>query len=164
MKLPPKWGEDHLSSFITSALKNALATFVRKPEQYALISQIDGHYHSIAENLNNPSDFLGAMLLLRSHSAFRGAASLGLSGQIPDAFPLLRASLEYALYAFHINRNPGLGEQWIKRHDDATSLRAAKKAFRHVTVMETLRTHHNMLCPTIYRDALRAHDRFWGPS
>ena len=61
-----------------------------------------------------------------------------MSGEAPETFPLLRACLEYALYVVHINRNPGHGEIWLRRHDDDAARSKAKRNFQHVTVMETL--------------------------
>jgi len=105
-----------------------------------VLIEIDGLFHKAAENLRNPPDFLGAMLLLRSHSAYRAATRLAMSGEASETFPLLRACLEYALYAVHINRNQGYGEIWLRRHDDEAALAEARRTFQHVTVMETLKS------------------------
>ena len=136
---PPGWGNDKLTDFHTQAFTNSLASYVqmRRPAVDMLID-IDTLFHQAAENLRNPPDFLGAMLLLRSHSAYRAATRLAMSGEAPETFPLLRTCLEYALYAVHINRNPGHGEVWLRRHDDEAARTRAKRAFRHVAVMETL--------------------------
>ena len=117
MSLPPRWSDDPLSAFLDQAFKNTLATFVHKHAGFDLLSHIDRSFLRIGENLVNPPDILGAVLLLRSHSAFRAACRLTLSGQVTDAFPPLRACLEYALYALHISQNNCLGEVWLRRHD-----------------------------------------------
>jgi len=116
MSLPPRWGDDSLSSFLDMAYKNVLATFVRKRRGHGvdLLIRIDQSFLRVGENLVNPSDTLGAVLLLRSHSAFRAACSLSMSGQVTEAFPVLRACLEYSLYALHINRQPDLGEPAVQ--------------------------------------------------
>jgi hypothetical protein len=103
----------------------------------------------IGENLVNPPDVFGALLLLRSHSAFRAACRLSMSGQVSDAFPVLRACLEYSLYALHINHQPGLGEVWLRRHDDEATRRAVKQEFQHIAVMKTLRARDAALLPII---------------
>jgi hypothetical protein len=136
---PPGWGNDKLTDFHTQAFHNSLASYVqmRRPAVDMLID-IDALFHQAAENLRNPPDFLGAMLLLRSHSAYRAATRLAMSGEAPETFPLLRACLEYALYAVHINRNSGHGEIWLRRHDNEAARTRAKRTFQHVAVMETL--------------------------
>lgn len=149
MSLPPRWGDDSLSSFLDQAFKNTLTTFVRKYPGFELLLRIDGSFLRIGENLVNPPDILGAALLLRSHSAYRGACRLATSGQAPDTFPVLRVCLEYALYALHINTNPPLGEVWMRRHDDEGAKRLVRREFQHVAVMDTLRGHDANLHPII---------------
>jgi hypothetical protein len=70
---PPDWGNDKLTDFHTRAFWNGLASYVQmRPAVDVLID--DAVFHKAAENLRHPPDFLGAMLLLRSHSAFPSAA------------------------------------------------------------------------------------------
>jgi hypothetical protein len=118
MRLPPRWGDDALSSFLNQAFQNTLATFVRKRQSFEMLLRIDESFLKIGENLSNPAGILGATLLLGSHSAFRAACRLATSGQAPESFPVLRACLEYALYALHINSNEPLREVWMRRHDN----------------------------------------------
>jgi hypothetical protein len=135
---PPGWGTDKLTDFHAQAFHNGFASYVQMRAAVNVLIDVDALFHKAAENLRNPPDFLGAMLLLRSHSAYRAATRLAMSGEAPETFPLLRACLEYALYAVHINRNSGHGEIWLRRHDDDTARSKAKRNFQHVAVMETL--------------------------
>ena len=139
MRLPPRWGDDALSAFVNDAFANCLATFVQKGEQYGLLLHADQCFLRIGENLVNPPDMVAAWLILRSHSAYRAACRLALSGQATDSFPSLRSCIEYALYALHVSRKPELGEVWLRRHDDDETKRLSNRSFQHVTVMESLR-------------------------
>lgn len=147
--IPPHWADDKLSAFLDQAFNNTLASFVRKNERFQVLLRVDQNFLRIGENLVNPPDMIGALLLLRSHSAFRAACRLSMSGQVPDAFPVLRACLEYALYALHINANCALGEVWLRRHDDAASLRRVRQEFTHTAVMATLQGKDRNLEPVI---------------
>ena len=138
MSLPPRWGDDSLTEFIQRAHQNVLATFVHKSSAFGYLLKIDRAFLRIGENLLNPSNPIAASLLLRSHSAFRAACRLAMSGQAVDTFPSLRACLEYAMYALHIDTNEDLAEIWFRRHDSEHSLREMKKRFRHVEVARTL--------------------------
>jgi hypothetical protein len=149
MSLPPRWGDDCLSSFVDHAFKNTLASFVQKHARFAVLERVDQNFHRIGANLINPPDFFGALLLLRAHSAYRAACRLAMSGQVPDAFPVLRACLEYSLYALHIHTTPALGEVWLRRHDDAASLRRVRQEFTNAGVMATLRNKDASLFPII---------------
>ena len=140
MKLPPKWADDSLSDFIQAAFKNALATFVRKPQAFNDLVNINDIFRKIEGNLDNAGEdaFIPA-LFYRSHSAFLTSCRLSVSGQAVETFPLLRSCLEYALYALHINKNPSLAEIWLRRHDNEKSRRKIKESFQHRCVMKTLR-------------------------
>lgn len=136
--LPPRWADDPLSEFIQAAFKNSLATFVHKKHAFDLLLKINDAFKKIGENLDNAGNPLAPALLHRSHSAFLASCRLAMSGQAVETFPLLRSCLEYALYALHINENPAFAEVWIRRHENAESLRKVKRSFQHKRVMETL--------------------------
>ena len=85
--IPPHWADDRLSGFLDQAFNNSLASFVHKNARFQVLGRIDQNFLRIGENLVNPPDIIGALLLLRSHSAFRGGCRLSMSGQVPDAFP-----------------------------------------------------------------------------
>ena len=135
-----KWGKDDLSSFIDSAQHNELATFDNNKKAYQTLKDVDGIYHGMSESLANTKSLIPSLLLLRSHSAYRGASRLTLSGQIPESFVLARSCLEYALYALHIEKNEKLSDIWMNRHKDSDGLKACRKSFKHINVMETLKS------------------------
>ncbi len=138
MLRPSKWADDPLSDFIEAAFKNSLATFVHKKQAFDLLLKVDGAFRTLGAHLDNTENPIVPALLHRSHSAFLASSRLSTSGQAVETFPVLRSCLEYALYALHINENPGLAEVWIRRHENEASLREAKRSFMHVRVMETL--------------------------
>jgi hypothetical protein len=136
--LPPHWSDDSLSSFLDDAFSNCLATFVRKKPVVNILVDLDGCFQKIGENLLNPPDLIGALLLLRSHSAFRAASGLAMSGQVTETFPVLRTALEYGLYGLHISRNPDLGEIWYRRHDSEKAKNQVRQEFSIKSVKATL--------------------------
>lgn len=87
---------------------------------------------------STPESEVAAFLLLRCHGAYRAACGATLAGQPVEAFILLRAALEAAGYALHIQRDPSFGVVWLKRHDSADDMKAAKKAFEVRAIKETL--------------------------
>jgi hypothetical protein len=46
--------------------------------------------------------------------------------------------LEYAAYAVHIHRDPGLGKVWLDRHQGPVSMKAQKNAFSHRKVAASI--------------------------
>ena len=77
-------------------------------------------------------------VVLRAHSSFLSALRLAVSGQIPEAYMVLRGTLENSLYGFYISTRPELREIWLRRHDDAASMHAVRQEFRVGTIFERL--------------------------
>ncbi len=61
-----------------------------------------------------------------------------MAGQATDAFPQVRACLEYAGYALHIHKNPKLAEVWLRRHDDKVAKKAVRNEFTVSNVQATI--------------------------
>jgi hypothetical protein len=136
---PLGWGDDKLSEFLEAVRGQQFATFANDVGGfYSVIREVDLCFVKITENLTNPKNLLAAVLLVRSHAAYRTAYATAMGTQLPETFVLLRSCLEYAAYGLHVNANPSLGETWLKRHDDATALRAMKRAFLGVEVEQTI--------------------------
>lgn len=143
---PPAWGNDKLSEFIETARHNTFATFHNLKPQYNLLKDVNQLYWDIVDNLLNTRDWFPAFFLLRSHSSYLGAVRLCLSGQIPEAFLILRSCLENALYGLYISRNPQSAEIWLSRHDNEESYKKCRNEFISAKVLQCLelndpRTH-----------------------
>lgn len=147
--LPSNWTDDLLSDYANQAFRNMLATFVQKKPQFGMLIEIDGLYVEIGESLSHPENILAPLFVTRSHSAYRAGCQLASGGQVSEAFCVLRACLECALYCLHIYEHDTLGEVWLRRHDSAASLKASRNEFSHGKVMATLRKNDPKLCATV---------------
>lgn len=147
--LPPGWGHDELTRFLSDAITNILATFVHKPEKFALLSRIDKVFRRAGAGLDNDPNFIPAVFLHRAHNAFLGAVRMAASGQIPETFPLIRSSIEYALYAHHIALDSKRGVVWFSRHDGAAEMKACRGEFSYRNVLQSLEKAHPTLGPQV---------------
>jgi hypothetical protein len=127
--VPPMWGKDSLSAFIENAIHNTFATFSNLRPQYALLVEIDKVFRLLQENLNHTKEWFPAFFLLRAHSSYLGGARLSLSGQVPEAYMLLRGCLESSLYGLYLSRNPASQETWLRRHDDEKNKKQVRSEF-----------------------------------
>lgn len=134
---PPNWGADHLTKFWDGARHNQYGTVAKKPI-YRALSAVDELFYRMSDGWLNPVDEIGAMLFLRTHSAFRAAAGLASAGQAAEAFVVNRACLEYAAYALHLHRNVPVRIVWLDRHKDAASLEASQNALSYRKVFKTV--------------------------
>jgi hypothetical protein len=136
--VPTRWGDDSLSEFIENAIQNCFATFSNLRPQYLLLAEIDKVFRSIQENLNHTQEWFPAFFLLRAHSAYLGSARLGLSGQVPEAYMVLRGCLENSLYGLYLSHNPASQETWLRRHDDEESKKQVRNKFAVGALMRFL--------------------------
>jgi hypothetical protein len=61
-----------------------------------------------------------------------------MTGMPTEAYPLCRAVLEQAGYAFLIHAKPDLGEVWLRRHDGPMEKKAVRKAFTPAEIKAAL--------------------------
>lgn len=135
---PPKWGQDELTRFITNAVENSFATFHKKKPEFEVLLEIDSCYQLLIPNMHNRPEVIPLMLMARSHSSYRGAVRLALSGQCSETFALLRSCLECALYALRMYKRPDLEEAWLRRHDDDSTIKIVKREFSYRAVIGSL--------------------------
>jgi hypothetical protein len=139
-ELPPDWGQDPITDFIEKAHHNTLASYANLKTEYNLLVKIDKLFRDIVNNLTNTREFVPSFFLLRSHSSFLGAVRLGLSGQIPETYMVLRGTLENALYGLYISQNPANADTWLSRHDDKKSKQKTRDIFSYGKVIGLLKS------------------------
>jgi len=82
-----------------------------------------------------------APLFVRSHSSFLAACRLAMSGQLPEAYAVMRVGLEQAWYSLHIEKDPtppSRLEVWLRRNENPQALALCKREF---TVKRVSSTH-----------------------
>jgi len=123
-------GQDKLSAFIDGARRNTFATFANLRGIYTLLEEINEAFFKFNENLLNPSDPFAAFFSLKAHSSYLGSVRLSTSGQLPEAYMVLRGCLENSLYGFYFHRKPESGKTWLRRHEDEESRRRVRDEFK----------------------------------
>jgi hypothetical protein len=128
---PTAWAEDDLSEFLDEAFKNNLATFVRFPVHFEHLETIDAALRRLvgAILISKADMILPSQLMLRSHAAFLSAVRLVTSGQLAEAFMVMRGCLETALYAHHLKVDPSVALVYMSRNDGGDALKNFKKNF-----------------------------------
>jgi len=135
---PKDWGTDSLGKFLEDAHYNMVATFSNLRPQYNALAKIDRIYTEIIDCLNQSPELVAPFFLIRSHSSFRGAVRLCLSGQIPEAQMVLRGCIESALYGLYVAGDTNRQEIWLRRHDDDASQRRVRNEFTIRNLMDHL--------------------------
>lgn len=144
-RIPPNWADDVLSKFIQDTIDNTYATFHNIKPLYNRLKDIHTVFCKIVDNINNTPDWFPIFFLVRSHSAFLGAVRLALSGQVPEAYMVLRGCLENAFYGFYVLRKPESKETWLRRHDDEKSKKKVRKEFKISNLLDLLENEDDRL-------------------
>lgn len=142
---PPEWGDDPLSTFIQGATDNTYASFYNLKEWYHLLRDVHVAFNSFAQNMERTPDLLPSFFFARSHSAYLAGVRLALSGQVPEAYMVLRGALECALYGLYIARKSSVGEIWLRRDEDETAKKKVQQEFKIFNLFPVLASeNHNL--------------------
>lgn len=141
--VPEGWGEDALSAFIEMANRNSLRAFVHYKDWFTLLQDIDSIFNKFSKNMLNVSVFYEPFLFVRAHSTYRAAIRLATSGQMPEAFSLLRGCIEYSLYGFYFNKFPSVIQTWIGRDESDAGKKRARNTLKFSTMLTELRESHD---------------------
>jgi hypothetical protein len=133
---PPKWDLQDISRFFDAARANQFATFANLKGDVSRLSDIDSAYRKAIDCVNHSKEWFAGFFVLRAHSNFLASCCLGWSGQIPEAYSVLRSCLENTLYGLYLSRNPNSRETWLRRQDDAASKKKVKKEFKIGTFLD----------------------------
>ena len=144
---PTGWGADELTTFFDFARGNCFANFEHLKSYYRKLSEIDAIFEMVVKNLDHTN--FSALFVFQAHSAFRGALHLLLGGQVAEAYPCLRLSLENAVYGFYFFKNPKSLQIWLRRHESVDAKKKARKEFQisggPSSLLETLKASNKNL-------------------
>jgi hypothetical protein len=127
----PRWRDGRrLSKFIQDTTENTYVTFDNLKEWYNRLKGIHEAFSKVAENMDRTRDFIASFFLFRSHSAYLAGVKLALSGQIPEAYMVLRGTLECALYGLYVARKASVREIWLRRDEDEEAKKKVRQEFK----------------------------------
>ena len=138
---PPGWGEDPLSDFFGRVQHNSYGTFLGYRSEFNRLVGIDISWLRLIDNLDRPPTILLPLFASRAHSLYLSACYLAAGSLCGEVFPLLRTCLEFAVYAFHLNRHPELFEIWRNRSDSPQARRAVQDRIKIGNALTELSNH-----------------------
>jgi len=106
-----------------------LHTFAPLWNCYLGLDEIWEREFSDLQRITKPGQLLPIKLFSNCHAQFRVAFELGFSTCIGEAWNIVRSSIETAVQAHKIWRQPKLASVWIKKHDGPQEEKAYKAAF-----------------------------------
>jgi hypothetical protein len=99
------------------------------PELMHLVHEMDAVFHR--EFFNRPLELtpVAALLAINAYTALLGAVREALSGHVVLVFPVARAALESACYAFLVSQDETRADIWLNRHRSTDDLKACRNVF-----------------------------------
>jgi hypothetical protein len=142
-KKPPDWDNDPLSVFFKDAEYNDRVTALNFPKVFDLLNRVHillKRFEEAIEKDSRQEYLIARFLMVRAHSSFLAAIRLAMSGQVSEAFPILRSAIESTWYALHIAKDPKSTERaevWLKRNDSEAAKAKCKSEFTIAKVKQT---------------------------
>lgn len=143
---PPDWENDPLSEFFKLAEHNHRVASLYYPAVFELLKQVELTFKEIQKAIeydSKPVLIFPRFLIVRTHGSFLAALRLAMSGQIAEAYPVLRQAIEQAWYALHIAKDPfypSRMEIWRSRNEDMAAKTKCKQEFTIANVRATHET------------------------
>lgn len=144
-KVPPGWGDDPLSKFIQGTTDNTYATFHNLKEWCNRLRDIHASFTIATQNMDRTQDWFASFFLFRAHSAYLAGIRLALSGQVPEAYMVLRGALECALYGLYAARKPSVRETWLRRDEDEATRKKVRQEFKVANTLKVLESEDQKL-------------------
>lgn len=176
IEIPETWGKDPVSNFIKSAYQNSVATFTnfRGSPILNAVYEIDSLFRLATHIEYRQDERLLPNFLGRCHCAYLGAIGLSTSGQVVEAYMVVRGCLENALYALYINDDPTADEElpersvaWLNGGKDEASTKKCRNVFTYGAAKKNLFEKDKALgqeASTLYTRTIDygAHPNFYG--
>jgi len=118
--------------YFISKRNNYFASIQGFPELWECFLRLDEIWmreFSDLERIREPGQILPLQLFMNSHAQFRVAFELAFSSCMGEAWNIVRSSIESAVQAHKIHREPKLALVWARRDDSPASKKAYKRAF-----------------------------------
>lgn len=139
LKPPLDWGDDDVTKFLNLARANAFASFVNYKGTVVKIIGIDGVYKKIVSTPIKKGVVSACILSQKAHPAFLASVQLAMNTQVTEAYCQMRSVLEFVLYAYFLAKRSELTDVWMRREENAETLRDFKNKFRITHIFNLLK-------------------------
>lgn len=117
---PVGWGNDTLSRFQEMAFKNEMATFAHQTRWQGLLSNISivlekCSNYAMEEIGKSCAGHQAYLLFTFAHSDYLALVRCAAAGHCLPAYPVGRASVEFAMYGWYLSTFPDATERWEKK-------------------------------------------------
>ncbi len=155
-KEPPEgWQNRELFRHLDAGRDNQYACFANSETRQlvlraldiddALHTVLDGWHGTAEKDFPKQSHYFAASMLYRCHAAYRASAMLAFSGMVPEAYPTLRAVIEWSGYACRLIESDKATRAWLERDNSPESRRKCANQFGTRKLENSVRRHDETL-------------------
>ena len=128
-----------LSNYLTATLENAQDHAAEAPQLMFLVDQMDEIFQReiFAHDFDAPPT--AALLVMNAYTMLLSAVRQALSGHVVTTYPVARAALESACYAFLIARDETKSDIWFDRHTSQKALKTCRQTFTAKSAADELK-------------------------
>lgn len=118
-----------LYDYLAATLENSQFHAVEQPQLMSMVNEMDQIFHD--EIFNHEFDIspVAGLLAMNSYMMLLNAIRQALSGHIVSIFPIVRAAIESASYAYLIADNENNEKIWLNRNTSNSARDACSHAF-----------------------------------
>jgi hypothetical protein len=133
--------------FFKDADYNARVTAANYPGVFESLQRVHSAFRLAAEIVEKDSSgtrLVPRFLLIRTHSSYLAAIRAGMSGQIGEAYVLIRAAIEQSWYALHMATGEDAERRtdiWLRRNESDAATASCKSEF---TIRNVRSTHEGL--------------------
>lgn len=131
-----------LSDYLAATLESAQEHQKIAPELMPLVVQMDEVFQSEILGCDFDVDPATGVLAMHAYTMLLSSVREALSGHVVSTFPIVRAALESACYAYLIAKDPDKGVVWLDRHQSDAALKKCRNTFTAKRAAEELERSH----------------------
>lgn len=131
-----------LSDYLAATLENAQDHQRVAPELMPLVVHMDEVFQGEILGCDFDVHPTTGLLAMHAYTMLLSSVREALSGHVVSTFPIVRAALESACYAYLIAQDPAMGEVWLNRHQSNAALNKCRKTFTAKRAAEALERSH----------------------
>lgn len=120
--------EKSLPDYLTFCDERARLFLISPPRMFELVKDVDSLIREVWTGTLDAQP-IPSFLNLSAYYSYLAAVRVAVSGHVPAIFPLMRAALESACYAFLVTKDAALLTVWTNREKSEKDRAVCRKAF-----------------------------------
>ncbi|MBS9759813.1 hypothetical protein [Pseudomonas mosselii] len=125
--------------YLVATLENTQDHANEAPELMHLIAGMDDIFHDEIFSIPLSQESTANLLIINAYTMLLAGVREALSGHVVCVFPIVRAALESACYAYLIANDATKADVWLERHSSENSLKKCRNVFTAKKAVELLK-------------------------